>query len=368
MSVTLAQLEDDPHPVLARLRASEPVAWVPVLDGWLVTRYDLAVRVMRDPELFTVDDPRFSTAQVVGRSMLSTDGAEHARHREPFAAPFRRAEVRNRFEQFVAVTAGELVGAIRPAGVAELRSTVAGPLAVAVVAEALGLDADAATVLGWYSSIVDAVSAVTAGRPVDPASREAFEALRANVEQAIARHDQSIVGSAVRRLDTGAVVSNAAVLMFGGIDTTAGMITNAVRHVLLDPDVLDAGMDNVIEESLRVEPTATRVDRYATRDVELAGAAIRRGDLVIVSIAGANRDPAVFDDPDRFDPHRPNARLNLAFAQGPHFCLGAAVARAETAAVLRELLALPGLRLDGDHQPRGLVFRRPERLPVRWDA
>jgi cytochrome P450 len=369
VDVTLAELTDDPHPVLARLRATEPVAWVPALDGWLVTAYHLAVRVMRDPVTFTVDDPRFSTSQVVGRSMLSTDGDEHARHREPFARPFRRAEVRDRFERFVAVTTRELIDAVRPAGEAEVRSTVAGPLAVAVVAEALGLDVDAGTVLGWYSSIVDAVSAVTAGQPVPEAGRAAVESLRENVERTIARGDESIVGGAVGSLEPGAVVSNAAVLMFGGIDTTAGMITNAVRHVLLDPEVVSAGLDNVIEESLRVEPTAAVVDRYATRDIELGGAAIKRGDLVVVSIAGANRDPAVFEDPDRFDPHRENARLNLAFAQGPHFCLGAQLARAETRVVLRGLLELPGLRLgDHEHAPRGLVFRRPERLGIRWDV
>src|SRR5947207_2086472 len=101
---------------------------------------------MRDPGTFTVDDPRFSTARVVGRSMLSTDGPEHARHREPFAAPFRPGEVRERFESFVRAEVRRLVSAIEPAGAAELRSTVAGPLAVAVVAEALGLaDVDAAT-------------------------------------------------------------------------------------------------------------------------------------------------------------------------------------------------------------------------------
>jgi cytochrome P450 len=374
VGVTLTELEEDPHPVLARLRAEEPVAWVPALGGWLVSRYDLAVRVMRDPGAFTVDDPRFSTAQVVGRSMLSTDGVEHARHREPFAQPFRPGEVRDRFEGFVEARTEELIAAIEPVGAAELRSTVAGPLAVAVVAEALGLeDVDAATVLSWYAAIVAAVSEVTAGRPVDAAGLRAVDSLRTNVERAIAAEGTpSIVVNAVGRLAPAEVVSNAAVLMFGGIDTTAGMITNAVRHVLGDPPAMrlarGEGIANVIEESLRLEPTAAVVDRYATRDVSLGGAAIRRGDLVVVSIAGANRDPAVFADPDRFDPRRENARLNLAFAQGPHFCLGAQLARTETRIVLRRLLELPGLELDPErpNAPRGLIFRRPEQLWVRW--
>ena len=96
-AVTLDQLDLDPHPVLAALREREPVSWLPALEGWLVTRYDLAVHVMRDAETFTVEDPRFSTAQVVGPSMLSLDGEAHSRHRAPFAAPFRPRAVRDRF-------------------------------------------------------------------------------------------------------------------------------------------------------------------------------------------------------------------------------------------------------------------------------
>ena len=94
--ITLADLETDPHPVLARLRAAAPVSWVPVLGAWLVTGYDLAVAVLRDARTFTVDDPRFSTAKVVGPSMLSLDGAPHARHRGPFNRAFRHDEVHAR--------------------------------------------------------------------------------------------------------------------------------------------------------------------------------------------------------------------------------------------------------------------------------
>ena len=101
------------------------------------------------------------------------------------------------------------------------------------------------------------------------------------------------------------------------------------------------------------------------------GAAISSGDLVSVSVAGAGRDPAVFTDPDRFDVRRDNARQNLAFARGPHFCLGVHLARLEAHAALTAALSqLPGLRLDPDRPaaPRGLVFRKPPSLPVRWDA
>jgi cytochrome P450 len=377
---TLHELEQDPHPLLARLRAAEPVSRVAVLGGWLVTRYDLAVRVMRDPATFTVDNPRFSTSRVVGPSMLSLDGADHSRHREPFAHPFRPAPVRDRFADFIEAWTDRWITTTQPAGGAELRRELAGPLAVAVVTEALGLpDVDPATVLAWYAAIVAAVSEVTAGRPVAAPAAEAFGRLRAAVIRAIGRTDgPSLLTEAARApqgLSRDEVVSNAAVLMFGGIDTTEGMILNALRHMLDNPGALALVrgnadlLPNAIEESIRLEPAAAVVDRYATRDVELGGAVVRRGDLVTVSIAGANRDPAVFEEPDRFDIRRANARLNLAFAQGPHFCLGAQLARTETGiAVGRLLERLPGLRLDPDHQnaPRGLVFRKPPALHVRW--
>src|SRR5688500_11603752 len=100
-AASLAELEADPHPLLARLREAEPVSWLRALGGWLVTRRDLATQVMRDPATFTVDDPRFSTGQVIGASMLTLDGPEHARHRAPFAAPFRRDAVLERFTEAV---------------------------------------------------------------------------------------------------------------------------------------------------------------------------------------------------------------------------------------------------------------------------
>ena len=111
--VTLADLESDPHPMLARLRAEAPACWVPVLGAWLVTGYDLAVEVLRDARTFTVDDPRFSTAKVVGPSMLSLDGARHARHRAPFTRPFRAEEIHARLETF---TQAEAAGWCPPSG------------------------------------------------------------------------------------------------------------------------------------------------------------------------------------------------------------------------------------------------------------
>ncbi|WP_433251975.1 cytochrome P450 [Actinomadura nitritigenes] len=384
-AAAVADLEDDPHPLLARLRAAEPVSWLPALGGWLVTSRDLAQRVMRDAAAFTVDDPRFSTARVVGPSMLSLDGPVHTRHRDPFARPFRPARTRERFTAFVEAEVARLVGGLAPAGRAELRGELAGPLAVAVVAEALGLEGvDAATIRSWYGAFVEAVSAITAGGDAPARADEAYALLRAAVEKAItekavtADGPGSLLAEAAADgagLTTAEVVANAAILMFGGIDTTEGMIANTVLHLLGHPGQLRLVLDDpgllpaAIEESLRLEPSASVVDRYATRDTALGGVTVRAGDLVRVSIAGANRDPAVFPDPDRFDVRRANAGEHLAFAHGPHFCFGAHLARLEARTAVAALLELPGLRLDPSRPARahGLVFRKPPHLHVLWD-
>jgi cytochrome P450 len=415
-AVTLAELRDDPHPALARLRADEPVSWVPVLNGWLVTRRDLALAVMRDSAAFTVDDPRFSTARIVGPSMLSLDGPEHDRHRRPFAAPFSQAAVHEQLEAFVTGEADRLVSVMYPAGRGDLSRSLAAPLAVAVVARALGLGhVDTDTLLSWYDAIVGAVSRLAAADPgtAGPGTAGPGTALPPlpGVTAGAAAFGQlsdsllAVIGSgagaslladaarpplrtirgrgqrepapAAAGLRPDEIVSNAAVLMFGGIETTEGMIANAAWHLLSHPSQLDLVradpglLPQAIEESLRLEPAAAVVDRYATRDAGLGGAAVSQGDLVSVSVAGAGRDPAAFPDPDRFDVRRGNAGQNLAFARGPHFCLGVHLARLEARAALGAVLGhLPGLRLDPDHPvaPGGLVFRKPPALPVLWDA
>ncbi|WP_299050563.1 cytochrome P450 [uncultured Nocardioides sp.] len=357
---------------LAGLRAVGPVVWVPAVEGWLVTGHATAVGVMKDARTFTVDDPRFSTARVVGASMLSLDGAEHRRHRDPFVAPFRPRQVEEDFGATARSLAAQLVAAVRPAGRADLRTCLAGPLSVAVVAHALGLPtADAREVLDWYDAIVAAVSAHSAGEEPPARASTAVAELGAHIGATQGEH--SVLTTARSVLTDREVVANAAVMMFGGIETTEGMITNAVLHLLEAPGWLDrlrqdrSLLAGVVEESLRLEPAAAVVDRYETRDVDLAGATVRRGDLVRVSITGANRDPAVYEHPDRFDPARPGLGLQLSFARGPHVCLAMGLARLEATVAVEAVLDLPGLRLAEPATPTGLVFRKPASLVVAWD-
>ncbi|MDT4904647.1 MAG: hypothetical protein QOH52_2663 [Pseudonocardiales bacterium] len=360
--------------VLAQLRTLSPVAWVPDVGGWLVTGHDLTGQVMRDDVTFTVDDPNFSTARLTGPSMLSLDGAPHRRHRTPFVGPFRPRRVAERFEDEITALVIGLLARIRADGQADLRRSLAGPLSVAVVTNALGLEqVDAGMVLDWYGHIVGAVSTMTTGSAVPPEATAAMAALAAHIRAGLRSTQDSVLREATRDLDEADIIANAAVMMFGGIETTEGMISNVLLHLLQNPSALEATRADpalaevVVEESLRLEPAAAAVDRYATRDVVLAGAQIRARDLVRVSITAANRDPAVFSDPDRYDLYRTNLRAQLSFAQGPHVCVAAELARLEARlAVILTLRELPGLRLERPVRPTGHIFRKPAELPVCW--
>lgn len=384
-SITLEDLIDNLHPVLHRLRQTEPVSWLPVINAWLVTDYNLSVEVMRDAKIFTVDHPGFTTAQVVGPSMLSLDGETHWQHRQPFEAPFRKRAVDGRFQTRVIQEIGQLIDRFQKNGQADLQHALAGPIAVQTMIHALGLENSSITaVLGWYDQIVDAVTRVSAGEPLPASGKAAFAALRQNLLPALHQNPAASLLAAASGAATGLtndeIISNAAVLLFGGIETTIGMIANALFFLLTNPTVMPevrrspALLPAVLEETLRLEPAASVVDRYATEDVHLHDAQIKAGELVRVSLSGANRDPAVFPNPDEFKPHRPNLRSHVTFAQGPHVCLGIHLARLEVqAAVGQVLLRLPNLWLDGDTavllaQPRGLIFRKPEALQVRWDV
>jgi cytochrome P450 len=378
--VTLKDLEHDPHPTLARLRAIGHVVWVPVLNGWVVTTRDENLAAMRDDAGLTVDDPRFTTGQITGPSMLSTDGSEHTRHRAPFARPFRLDAIRERFTDAASQEVERLIDTFAADGAAELRTQLAGPLAARMMILALGLEIAAEDdILGWYARIVEAVQQMSAGADVPQDGRDAYAAFADAVRVALdsAEDGSSLLAAALgdaSALTRDELTANAAVLLFGGIETTEGMIANLLHHLLADGLFAEVAadpvlLDGAIEESLRLEPAAAVLDRYATADLALAGVTIPRGDLVILSMASANRDETAFPDPDRFDPRRANARLHTTFATGPHVCLGMHLARLEAREAITGLFRrLADLRADPTRpsQPFGLVFRKPPAIWATW--
>lgn len=366
-SISLTELEDDPHPSHDRARAQGDLVWVDALGGWLTLSHAVATEILRDETSFTVDDPRFSTARVIGPSMLSTDGEIHRTHRSPFAELFTRSQVAAHLGEWSSQLAETRVDALRSTKSAELRTELFGPFATEVIVRALDLSAPASTVLSLYRTIASEVGALRAEDEVSNQARTAFEELRAII-LASATAPHALDGPSTV-LDADALVSNAAVVLFGAIETTEGAIANAVHHLAM------AGLDTIpegdelasfIEESFRMEPAAAVVHRYCTRPTVVADTMIEAGDFVVVSLSAANRDPAVFEHPHHFDHRRTNSRKHLTFATGPHVCFGAHLARLEVTSMLDALRPHVHVANLTSTSPKGLVFRKPAEVNVRW--
>jgi cytochrome P450 len=379
--LTVDELAGDPYPLFERLRREEPVTWAPALDSWVVTSRRTGLAVARDSEMFTVDDPRMSVKAVLGENMLTTDGAVQQRHRTPFAQPFRLAPVREQLGGFVDRTIALLLDAVADEARTELRSTVAAPLAVRTVTQALGLPlADVSHVLEWYEAFADGMTHAATGSQPPERSRLAFAHFAAAVEQALSGIDAggSLLAAAARprasSLARADVIANAALIMFGGIETTESLILNAVWLLLTHPGQLELLrarpelLESAVDEAARVEAAVVSFERFATRSTVLHDVPIGPGDAVTVMAGAMNRDAAFFPDPDVFDITRANARHHAAFGAGPHVCLGMHLARLEAQMVVRALLGrFPALMLDRQSTtpPAGASFRKPHRLTVR---
>ncbi len=384
-AVRLADLAVDPYPILADLRTSEPVSWVPETGMWFVTRRDDVLDVLRDPERFTTDAPS-TIRDMFGAHMMTTEGPTQIRYKRKCLPPFHVSRLAADSVPRLRAEAERLVEAMVATDVrrGELGAAVARPLALHSVMSVLGLPlGEMARVNEWYAAFASALANFRGDPAIRAAGKSAAEAFAHALDpilQALEREpDGTLLADLVcdhaDPLTREEIYSNALIILFGGIETTESMIANAVWALLSHPQQFervrasDGALDLAIEETLRWDAAVQSATRHATRDVELRGVAISEGEAVQCMLGAANRDPLHFTDPDRFDVARKNAADHLAFAVGRHFCLGASLARLETRAVLDALHArCPGFRLDPERfsPPYGYEFRKPEVLWVLW--
>lgn len=366
--VALADLADDPYPVLAELREHEPVTWAPALGRWLVTPRELVLRVLRDPQTFTTASDASPIRATFGPQMLSTDGGEQRRHRAPLSGPFRPRVLRDGTEAAVAERVTRALGPLR-AGGGDL-APFAAEVAVGTVVDLLGLAVDDLDLVrAWYEDLAASLANVSGDADVLARGREAAEAVRDRL-LASARHS-ALLRDGLAALGPDDLGANGLLILFGGIETTESMILNACWAILTHPAALTAAREDpadAIEESLRWEPAVQTLTRFTTRDVTLDGVDLPAGATVECMVGAANRDPSHFADPDRFDPGRPNARDHLTFGHGRHACIGMHLARLETRLAVRAVLELPSVRLRGPARPHGHEFRKVRPLPVAVDA
>ncbi len=368
---------------LDRLRDFEPISWVPALGGWLVTSHELARELLSRGDAFTVwAEPNLVRASL-GVMMLTSDGAEHARQRQPFDEPFRVRPVRERFAEPVHRHIEALIGQLAPRGECELVEEFAAPFAIGLAGDVLGLPLDdVARVQEFYEAFAGAM--VYDGDPepqrrADTARVALNAILLEEVQRSRTRPDNSITSAVAndpaRGLSDDEIVAQLRVILFGAIETVESTIANAVLLLLQNPDQLailrnEPGFaGNAIEEGMRLIPPVAFIERWSAVPCELGGVELAEGEFLGVSTVAANRDPAVFPAPERFDVRRGNARHHLTLSHGHHHCLGFNLGRMQCQAAVTALFdRLPGLEITHAPEPTGFAFRRPATLALRWET
>jgi cytochrome P450 len=388
----------NPYPFYAHLRAESPVHRV-TLPGrqaaWLITRYDDVAAALKDERLVKDKLAAMTTEQAAKqpwvprlfrplmRNMLDLDPPDHTRLRALVHRSFTPRLV-ERMRGRVQSLADDLLDAARGLGSMDLIRDYALPIPTTIIAELLGVpDADRHRFHRWSRSIV---SATPSGWGMMKAIPSVLAFLRYIRRLVAARRDQprdDLVGALVQaeeageRLSEDELVAMVFLLLVAGHETTVNLIGNGTLALLENPDQAErlrgdpTLLKSAVEELLRYDsPLETATERYAREDVTMAGVTIPRGGLVYAVLASANRDERQFPNPDVLDIAREPNR-HLSFGLGPHFCLGAPLARLEGQVAIGTLLnLLPDLRLSVPPESlrwrRGLVLRGLEALPVTY--
>ena len=384
----------DPYPGYARVRETGGVYRAP-FGMFIASRYDDVTSLLRDPRFsanrshaapfrlirwLNRDAPDF--LNLIDRNLLNLDAPDHTRIRGLVTKAFtprRVAALRPRIEQIVEA----LLDDVAKRGDCELIRDLAHPLPVIVIAELLGVPAkDRDAFRDWSGGVAQIIDPLNAERGMARA-RESATALASYFRGMLAlrraepRDDLLSAMIAAeqdgRVLGEGDLLSLCTLLLAAGHETTTNLIGNAVLALLRFPDQAErlraqpSLMPTAVEEFLRFDSPVQFTDRVALEDVEFGGQRIPRGRPVGLLLAAANHDPAQFAAPHRLDVARADNR-HVAFGGGPHFCLGAPLARLEAEIALAALLRrLPTLRGDPNavaYRP-SVLLRGPLALPLR---
>jgi len=383
----------EPGPAYARLRALGPVHYLPVHDLWMITRYEEALQVLRDPAVFSSKlgmsfdlarpgatnagiDYRFGGPDV--RVLVATDPPEHQVFRHAVAGMFTRASVQAAGER-IAERARSCVRDLLQCsaqGTADFYEHVAAPLPVLVLADLFGIpedmDREFRTWATLMTSDLDTESApTTVGRGLDM-FRYFSRQLKQQPQPDRPTVFDSVVSARGADVSDRELLAFCAFLLVAGIETTTNLLTNLLAALIAFPNAFEELRSSpellpaAIEEGLRYETPLQVLWRGTTQPTELGGCRIPAGARVMVSFGSANRDEREFVTPDVFRLDR-DPNLHLGFGSGPHYCLGARLARLEVASVMRELLdSTTEIEISGQPvRTNSIVLRGFTKLPIR---
>ena len=369
----------NPYPLFRRLRDEDPVHWDPFLHAWVVTRYVDVLEVLHSYSANRTPTPEqlasmglahlSPIAQLMVRQMLFMDAQQHTRLRGLASRAFTPARI-----EVLRSHMGEIVDRLlddfAEHGSMNVIADLAEPLPAIITAEMLGVPVeDSQRLKRWSANFAEMLGnfqhnpehAETMLRTVDDMTayfREAVRETRRNPREGLI-HSLLTAEIGGDRLSEEEIVANVIITMVGGQETTTNLIGNGVLTLLRNPDEMErlrgdlSLIPSAVEEMLRFESPSQHTARLAPDDCNLGGKQIRKRQAVIAVMAAANRDPARFPNPDRFDIAREDNR-HLAFGYAAHFCFGAPLARLEGQVVFESLLRrFPSFHLE----PQELSWR-----------
>lgn len=385
----------NPWPFYDRVRAVSPY-WDPTVRSWLVAGHADVSRLLSDRRFAAAmnHDRAAAIAPAALRHLFPlldahvsfVDGPDHVRLRRILAQPFRPDPVRS-WTGLVAGLVDGVLDRFTPVGAMDVVHDLAYPVPLGVVRHVLGLtEVDLPTLRRWsnaWGEVVAAPGHLPTGDtgPLLAAADELIGYLRATVVAHRVRPRPGITGALVAATDRGELsdpelIGNLLMLVTAGHETTANLIGNAVAELLDHPGLADRLRRSpelipaAVDELARLHPPTQYTARTAGQDVVVGGRSVRAGQSVVLLLAAANRDPAVFEDPATARLDRPALARSVAFGHGPHFCFGAPLARLEVELTLRAVLRRwVDLRPAGPRRWRSNAnLRGLDELPVRFAA
>ena len=390
----------NPYPLLAHLRQKEPVYWSDGIGGWLLTRYDDILISFKQTTHYSNENRLGKAVEYLPperrakfkpfedhyatKGLLHSDPPDHTRLRALVTREFTVMIVEKMRPRIQEVVDG-LLDAAEKNGRMDVVPDLAAALPVQVIAEILGVPPpDRYLIRKWTDHILRFQGVNKPSEADLSRAQDALMEMRAYIKSMINERRRQPCGDLMgkfvaaesegQRLSEAELINTCVTLFTAGHETTLSLISNTIYTLLANSDQYellrhDPGLlESAIEESLRYESPVSRQSRLMKDNTELAGKKLKKGEIVFQMLNAANRDPAYFADPDKFDIQRKKNR-HIAFGQGIHFCVGAALSRAEsTIAVGTALKRFPNLRLVDD-KPDWDVSKRNSRvlrsLPVQ---
>ncbi|MGM0929905.1 MAG: cytochrome P450 [Actinomycetota bacterium] len=380
--VTIPDLYRNPYPIYQKLRAESPVHWVPAVNRYMVTSYQACHVIEQDQERFSADETNSLMKRAMGHSMLRKDDPEHDVDRKSYGNVLRPKAIKEHWNAIFQANSDKYLAQLKAAGPgADFVWDYAAPYAAENLRLIMGFhNASQEDMQRWSQTMIDGTGNYADDPEVWAKSEQSYNEVDDAIDEILPylrkNPDSSLLsGMTSMPIPLEAIRANMKMTIGGGLNEPRDVLGTTVWALLANPDQLaqvladDTLYARAFEESVRWVAPIGMYPRETTAETVLEGVRLPAGARLGIVVGAANRDPAVFEDPESFNINR-EKKPHLAFGGGNHFCAGAWVARASVAqiAMPQVFRELPNLRLDPDNAPvdAGWVFRGMTKMPVLW--